>query len=301
MAERDERIVAITAAMPAGTGLSGFAQRFPKRFFDVGISEEHAAVFAAGLAAEGLRPVFAVYSTFAQRAVDCIIHDICLQKLPVTICLDRAGIVGDDGPTHHGVFDIALLRCIPNLVIMQPRDEAQLAHMLATAMAVEGASVIRYPRGAGPGAAVPQTPRALPVGQAEEIKPGTGAVIWALGDMQALGEQTVNWLQDRGVDAGLVDPRFVRPLDRDRLRAHLAGGLTVATLENGVLAGGFGSAVREAAAEDGCASQVLAFGWPDTFIPHGAPAVLMERYGLTPEAVGERIAAVAAAPPDGKG
>ena len=211
LAGTDERIVAITAAMPSGTGLSAFAEQLPGRYFDVGICEEHAVVFAAGLAAEGLRPVFAVYSTFLQRAVDCVIHDVCLQKLPVVLCLDRAGIVGDDGPTHHGVFDIALLRPVPGLIIMQPRDEAELCHMLKTALDCGQPAVIRYPRGSGPGAPIPDTFESLPIGKAEilrsptsDLRLPTSVYLWALGDMIPIAEAAADILAARGIPAGVA-------------------------------------------------------------------------------------------------
>lgn len=289
LAGTDERIVAITAAMPSGTGLSQFAGRFPRRFFDVGIAEEHAVVFAAGLAAEGFVPVFAVYSTFMQRAVDCIIHDVCLQKLHVVICLDRAGIVGDDGPTHHGVFDIPLLRPIPGLVIMQPRDERELANMLYTATREKRPFVIRYPRGSGAGAAVPDAFEAMEIGKAVELRPPREVVLWALGDMVPVAEQAADLLAGRNVAAGVVDARFVRPLDREMLARHAAGVTLVATIENGVLTGGFGTGVEECMRDAGFTGHILKFGWPDRFIPHGSSAELMQQFGLTAQAIAEQI------------
>ncbi len=290
VAAADARVVAITAAMCAGTGLQGFAKRFPKRFFDVGICEEHGAVFAAGLAADGYVPVYALYSTFSQRAVDCIIHDICLQKLPVVLCLDRAGIVGDDGPTHHGVFDIPLLRAVPNLIFMQPRDEAELAHMLHTAVGLGQPVAIRYPRGCGPGAAAPATLETLPVGRAEVLSEGADAVIWALGDMVPLARQAATLLGARGLAVGVVNARFIRPLDTELLLGQARAVPLVVTLENGVVTGGFGSAVAEALGEAGRACRVLRLGWPDAFIPQGKPEQLMREYGLTAESVAARVA-----------
>lgn len=327
LAEADTRIVAITAAMPTGTGLSQFAERFPDRFFDVGISEEHAVVFAAGLAAEGLVPVFAVYSTFSQRAVDCIIHDVCLQNLPVIFCLDRAGIVGDDGPTHHGVFDIALLRPVPGLIIMQPKDEAELANMLFTATRLNKPVVIRYPRGSGPGVPVPETFKELEIGKGEIVRecrvqnaecrtegssvfsqsaipqsgtgrqlapPGRGpqsAIIWlwALGDMVPVAEQTADLLEKHGLTAGVVNARFVRPLDKALLWKQSSEADMLVTLENGVVTGGFGSGVEEFLTGIWFRGHVLKFGWPDQFIPQGTPDVLMEQFGLTPEAIAKAI------------
>lgn len=289
LAAADPRLVAITAAMPAGTGLAGFAARFPERFFDVGIAEEHAVIFAAGLATRGLRPVFAVYSTFAQRAVDCVIHDVALQNLPVILCLDRAGIVGDDGPTHHGIFDLPLLRAVPNLVLMQPKDEAELAGMLASAVCWERPVVIRYPRGRGPGTPVPDQPVWLEPGRAEVIRPGLEVQIWALGDMIPIALQAATRLAEQGLSAGVVNARFIRPLDTVLLDEQARSTRVWATLENGVAAGGFGSAVAEHLAQSGVAGPVLRFGWPDAFIPHGDPHILFEQYGLTPDAIARSI------------
>jgi len=289
LAEQDERIVAITAGMTAGTGLSEFARKFPKRFFDVGISEEHAVVFAAGLAAAGLRPVFAVYSTFAQRAVDCIIHDVCLQKLPVVFCFDRAGIVGEDGPTHHGLFDLALLRPVPGLVIMQPKDEPELADMLFTAMQMDKPAVIRYPRGCGPGRPVPSVFQELKVGAAEVLQEGREVWLWALGDMVEVASRTASALHAWGVAAGVVNARFVAPLDQALLTKQAATAELIVTLENGVVSGGFGTAVEECLRGCGYRGKTLHIGWPNEFIPHGAPAVLMREYGLTADAIAARV------------
>ncbi len=289
LARQDKRIVAITAAMATGTGLSNFARAFPARFFDVGMSEEHAVIFAAGLAADGLRPVIAVYSTFAQRIVDYVIHDVCLQRLPVIFCLDRAGIVGDDGPTHHGVFDIALFRNVPNLIFMQPKDEAELAHMLYSATLWNRPVMIRYPRGCGPGTPLPDACLELPLGKAEVLREGQDVQLWALGDMPDLAQRVAERLAAAGLKAGIVNPRFIVPLDRDLLANQAAASRLIATLENGVISGGFGSAVGEALADLRYAGEFLRFGWPDRFIPQGAPDILYERFGLTDAAVAERI------------
>lgn len=283
LAERDTRIVAITAAMSAGTGLTGFARRFPGRFFDVGICEEHAVVFAAGLAAAGMKPVFAVYSTFSQRAIDCIIHDVCLQSLPVIICLDRAGIVGDDGPTHHGVFDIALLGSVPNLILAQPGDEAELANMLHSAMTWGKPVVIRYPRGTGRGIPVPEAYSDIPVGKAKIVREGKVIQIWALGDMLPLAERTAAILAGQGMSAGVVNARFVRPLDEELLSQHASSAQAIATIENGVVKGGFGTMVGALLAANHFEGAFLPFGWPDEFLPHGTIAELSSRCGLTPE------------------
>ena len=298
LAAEDERIVAITAGMCSGTGLSGFSKQFPGRLYDVGISEEHAVVFAAGLATEGIRPVFVVYSTFMQRAVDCLIHDVSLQNLPVVFCLDRAGIVGDDGPTHHGVFDIALLRPVPGLIIMQPRDEPELCHMLKTAFDCNQPVVIRYPRGTGQGHDVPATFETLEIGKAEVLRapqtsigtPQSSLVwFWALGDMIPLAEACADLLHEKGVEAGIVNPRFIKPLDAALLKEQATTARVIATIENGVITGGFGDGVAEVLCDAGFAGKVLRFGWPDEFIAHGTPAKLMETHGLTPDAIVERL------------
>ena len=297
LAKRDPSVVAITAAMCGGTGLTGFAQQFPDRFFDVGICEEHAVVFAAGLAAEGMRPFVAIYSTFMQRAVDCVMHDVCLQGLPVVFCMDRAGVVGSDGPTHHGVFDIAMLRCLPNLVFMQPRDEAELSRMLETAVRHPGPVAIRYPRdpaGAADAADVASTAEPLPVGVAEVVEPLTGdgppVWIWALGDFVSLACGTAALLRGRGVAAGVVNARFIKPIDRALLRQQAELGARFVTLENGSVAGGFGSALAEELDTLGVTNaRVHRFGWPDRFIPQGTSAGLREQFGLTPEALAQAI------------
>jgi 1-deoxy-D-xylulose-5-phosphate synthase len=287
---RDQRLVAITAAMQVGTGLSGFAERFPDRFFDVGICEEHAVIFAAGMATEGLRPVFAVYSTFAQRSVDCIIHDVCLQQLPVTFCLDRAGIVGDDGPTHHGVFDLALFRSIPNLILMQPADGVELVNMLYSATQWNSPVMIRYPRGVSPGFVMPDNPEELPKGQAHVLREGWEVQLWALGDMIPVAIEVADILAAKGYSVGVVNGRFINPIDRDLLGSQSELARLFATMENGVAAGGFGTAVEESLVEMTYPGRILRFGWPREFVPHGAPSILFERYGLTAEAIAERVA-----------
>ena len=295
LAAENSNVVAITAAMPLGTGLSDFAERYPDRFFDVGICEEHAVVFAAGMAARGLTPVFAVYSTFIQRSVDCIIHDICLQNLPVVICLDRAGVVGDDGPTHHGVFDISLLRPVPGLVIAQPKDETELANMLCTAVESGKPTVIRYPKASGPGRGIPDVFSPVETGRAEVISPagengGPVIWIWALGDMLPLADQTAVILRKKGFETGVVNARFIRPLDGNLLLEHADGAAVIITIENGVVTGGFGCGVEEFLSDSGTACRVLKFGWPDEFIPHGKPGELMASFGLTPGDIAERTA-----------
>jgi len=289
LAARDPRIVAITAAMQSGTGLSSYAKRFPERFFDVGISEEHAVVFAAGLATQGMIPVFAVYSTFIQRAVDYIVHDVCLQNLPVVICLDRAGIVGDDGPTHHGVYDIALLRHFPNLTIMQPFDGAELAHMLYSATQWKRPVVIRYPRDVSPGYVSPEPLDEIPHGQARVLREGWEIQFWALGDMIPMAIAAADRLVTKGYSAGVVNGRFVAPLDLNLLQTQAKLARAFVSLENGVANGGFGSAITESLADIGYQGRIIRNGWPDEFVPHGAPTILREKYGLTPEAIEEGV------------
>ena len=287
LADRDGSIVAITAAMCAGTGLEPFAQRHPKRFFDVGICEAHAVVFAAGLAVTGHRPVFAVYSTFLQRAIDCVMHDVCLQNLPVVLCVDRAGVVGSDGPTHHGVYDIPMLRCLPNLVMMQPADNAELASMLRTALTHNGPVAIRYPREPGPAVPLPPPHDAplLPIGKAQvRLAPRDGRAVWlwALGDMLPLAEKAAAQLTAQGHAVGIVNARFIKPLDAALLKAQAAAGaLRFITFENGATAGGFGTAVMEALAAADIRLPVQTLGWPDRFMPHGTLPQLLEDAGLT--------------------
>jgi 1-deoxy-D-xylulose-5-phosphate synthase len=289
LAAADNKIVAITAAMAVGTGLTNFARRFPKQFFDVGIAEEHAVVFAAGLATRGFIPVVAVYSTFAQRVVDYVIHDVCLQQLPVIFCLDRAGIVGDDGPTHHGIFDIALFRSVPNLVIMQPKDEAELANMLHSAIAWRRPVMIRYPRGCGPGQGLPETLAEIPFGKAEIVSAGETIQIWALGDMLEKAQRAAQKIAQAGLSAGIVNPRFIAPLDRELLQRQAEKAACFVTIENSTASGGFGSAVCEVLNDLRFKGTVLRFGWPDKFIPHGAFEKLAERCGLTDEAIAAAV------------
>jgi len=290
LAARDSSIVAITAAMRSGTGLMSFANRYPDRFFDVGICEEHAVIFAAGLATQGMTPVLPLYSTFSQRVVDYILHDVCLQNLPVVICLDRAGIVGDDGPTHHGVFDLALMRTFPGLTIMQPADGAELAHMLNSAIKWKCPVVIRYPRGICAGYVPPDQFEDVVPGKARVLREGWEIQIWALGDMIPMAISAADRLVTKGFSVGVVNARFVAPLDQDLLASQSRLARVFVTIENGVAAGGFGSAVAETLGELGYQGRVIRNGWPREFIPHGAPAILLEKYGLTAEALAERVA-----------
>jgi 1-deoxy-D-xylulose-5-phosphate synthase len=281
LADKDERIVAITAAMPNGTGLDLFRPHHPKRYFDVGIAEEHAVVFAAGMATRGFRPVCAIYSTFLQRAFDPIVHDVCLQKLPVLFCMDRAGLSGDDGPTHHGLFDIGYLRSIPNMVLMSPKDEDELADMMKTGLELPGPSAIRYPRGTVAGVARKEEPQAIPLGKAEVLKDGSDVAILGLGPMISLALELAARLEHDGFTAAVINPRFIKPIDREMLAAYAGKVSAFVTFEDHVKMGGFGTAVAEALQDLGSAVPVVRIGWPDQFIEHGKIEDLRKKYGLT--------------------
>ncbi|MEY2877750.1 MAG: 1-deoxy-D-xylulose-5-phosphate synthase, partial [Verrucomicrobiota bacterium] len=290
-AQADANIVGITGAMPSGTGLSHLATAVPRQFFDVGIAEEHAVLFAAGLATKGFRPVCAIYSTFLQRAYDQVIHDVALQNLPVTFCMDRAGLSPNDGPTHHGLFDLSYLRCVPNAVIMQPKDEDELVDMLHTSLQLPGPGFIRYPRGPGTGATIKPQPAALTVGQAEVLREGSNIMIWALGPMIADALKLAERLErEEHISVGVVNARFVKPLDRTLLLSHAACIPLLVTLEDHVLAGGFGSAVLEVLHEADCAVAVERLGWPDKFVEHGSSVDgLRAAYGLAPDDLHRRV------------
>jgi len=286
LAKRDSRIVAITAAMPEGTGLKKFGALFPKRFFDVGIAEQNAVTMAAGMATNGIKPVVALYSTFAQRAYDQILHDVCLQKLPVIFALDRAGIVGEDGPTHHGIFDYSFLRHIPNLVIMAPKDENELRHMLYTATQMNSPVVIRYPRGSGLGVPIDQPLQQLPIGTSEELRSGNDIVFLAAGVMAEPCQRASQLLAAQGIQAGVVNARFIKPLDEQMIRRLSRDVGIIVTVEDNILAGGFGSAVLEYINEQNFKwVKVLRLGFPDKFIEHGAREQLLTKYGLTTEGI----------------
>src|SRR3954449_10894140 len=288
--ERDPRVIGITAAMNSGTGLSILQKALPERYFDVGIAEQQGILFAAGAALSGMRPVAAIYSTFLQRAFDQIVHDVCLQNLPVTFCMDRAGLVGDDGPTHHGMFDIAYLRSLPNMVLMAPRDEAMLVHMLHTALHVDGPAAVRYPRGAGVGVELPAGPELVRVGTGEILREGERVALigYGTGVGKALG--AADLLAERGLDVTVADARFAKPLDELLLRSLAADHDLLVTVEEGVLAGGFGSAVWECLSDEGSlAPRILRVGLPDRYVTHGAPALLHEEVGFTPERIAERV------------
>jgi 1-deoxy-D-xylulose-5-phosphate synthase len=288
---RDKRVVGITAAMNSGTGLSILQKAMPDRYFDVGIAEQQAVLFAAGLALQGMRPVAAIYSTFLQRAFDQIVHDVCLQNLPVTFCMDRAGLVGDDGPTHHGAFDIAYLRPLPNITLMAPRDEAMLVHMLHTALQIDGPTAIRYPRGEAVGVEIPARPEPIDVGTGEILREGERVAIvgYGTGVQKALG--AADLLAEHGLDVTVADARFAKPLDAGLLAQLAAEHDLVVTVEEGVLMGGFGSAVWESLSEGGVAPRILRVGLPDRYVTHGAPALLHEEVGYTPARIAERISA----------
>jgi len=292
-ASADRRVVGITAAMPSGTGLTHLAQACPKQFFDVGIAEEHAVLFAAGLAVKGVRPVVAVYSTFLQRGYDPIIHDVALQRLPVTFCMDRAGLSPNDGPTHHGLFDLAYLRCVPHAVVMQPKDEDELVDMMHTALQHDGPAFIRYPRGPAVGVKIKERPAALPLGRAEVLREGTDLVLWALGSMVADALKLAARLaQEDGLSVGVVNARFAKPLDHELLHRQAAEVPLIVTLEDHVVAGGFGSAVLESLQQAGSAGAVERIGWPDQFVGHASDAAtLRAAHGLSPDAIRARVLA----------
>lgn len=282
-------ILAITAAMPSGTGLKAFGKAYPKRFFDVGIAEEHAMTLAAGMAAAGMHPVIALYSTFAQRAYDQLIHDVCLQNLPVTLCLDRAGLVGEDGPTHHGVFDLSYLRQMPNMCVMAPKDEEELRHMLATAIDIEGPSAVRYPRGCGLGVELTDSFEKLPIGKAEVLQAEGDIAFLAVGTMVEQAKKAAAILAEDGIKAAVVNMRFIKPLDRELLRGYAKSKKLLITAEENMLAGGFGSAVAEFLADEGLPVPLLRFGLPDRFIEQGTRSELFELCGLQPAEMAEKV------------
>ena len=277
---KDLRIVAITAAMPEGTGLDIFRDAIPERFYDVGIAEQHALTFAAGLAARGFRPVVAIYSTFLQRGYDQIIHDISLQKLPVVLAIDRAGLVGEDGPTHHGPFDISYLRCIPNLLLMAPKDEQELRDMLVTALKHQGPSAIRYPRGSGFGVNL-TAPQELPLVRAEKLREGKAGAILGLGIGATLGRQAAELLAAKGLEIEVWNARFASPLDEESIGGILARHKKVLTIEENVLAGGFGSSILELANRQQLKTDIQRLGLPDSFVEAGPRSLLLEKNGLS--------------------
>ncbi|MFO7749282.1 MAG: 1-deoxy-D-xylulose-5-phosphate synthase [Desulfobacteraceae bacterium] len=286
LAEKDPAIVAVTAAMPEGTGLVDFSQRFPDRFFDVGIAEQHAVTFAAGLASRGIKPVVAIYSTFMQRAYDQIVHDVCLESLNVVFALDRGGIVGEDGPTHHGLFDFAFLRSIPNMTVMAPKDENELARMLKTAVNHNGPAALRYPRGKGQGVDPASQTEPLSVGRGELLVQGNDLVIIAIGSRVPEAVKAAEQLKDRGIFASVVNARFVKPLDRKLILETAKKTGVVITVEEHLLDGGFGSAVLELLGDEGDFScRTRRIGIRDCFVEHGAPEILRRVHGVNAAAI----------------
>lgn len=292
IAKENSDIVAITAAMPDGCGLKNFSKQFPERFFDVGIAEPHAITLAAGLACQGKHPVVTIYSTFLQRAYDQILHDIALQNLPVTLTLDRAGIVGEDGATHQGIFDVSYLRHIPNLILMAPKDENEMRHMLYTATCLEQPAAIRYPRGNGLGVELDTNLKQLEIGRSEIIKQGTDVVLIALGDMVDPSVKASELLEHQGFSTGVVNARFVHPLDHNLLRKLARTSRILVTIEDNVLAGGFGSAVLESLNEAQLKwVRVLRLGLPNKFIEHGTRPEILQEYGLTANGIAGSVKA----------
>ncbi len=300
LARRDERVVAITAAMTEGTGLAPFARAFPDRFFDVGIAEQHAVTFAAGLAREGFRPFVAIYSTFLQRAFDQLVHDVALQRLPVRFVLDRAGIVGEDGPTHHGAFDLSYLRCVPNMIIMAPRDGEDLRAMIAVAREYdEGPVAIRFPRGAIPAIDAGEPRASVTIGRGELLRSGGDAVIVALGSMVYPSLEAARSIAREGIEASVIDARFAKPLDADLIAEATASGAPVVIVEENALPGGFGESVIEMLAARGLGNRVVPVGLPDRFVPHGKRDELLDQLGLSAGGLAARIVGLVGSLPRG--
>jgi 1-deoxy-D-xylulose-5-phosphate synthase len=290
LAREDANVIGITAAMPSGTGLNILEKALPKQFFDVGIAEEHAVLFAAGMATSGFHPVCAIYSTFLQRAYDQVIHDVALQNLPVLFCMDRAGLSPNDGATHHGLFDLAYLRCVPGVVIMAPANEDELADMMATGLAHEGPAFIRYPRGNAAGAPMKHFPEKIEIGKSKRLQSGKEIDIWAIGTMVADAERLAARLSEHGIDAGVVNARFAKPLDRDALIRSAKTHRLIVTMEDHAVTGGFGTAVTETLQDAGIQKPVERIGWPDEFVEHGSSVnVLRESARLSAEAILERV------------
>jgi 1-deoxy-D-xylulose-5-phosphate synthase len=289
-ADSNKNIVAITAAMPSGTGLGFFQAAHPDRYYDVGIAEEHAALFACGLATQGLKPFLAIYSTFFQRAYDMAIHDMAIQKLNVALCMDRAGLSGDDGPTHHGLFDIGYLRHIPNWVHMQPKDEDEFVDMLWTmANYNAGPIAIRYPRGSGTGAKPKPEPKLLEIGKAEVVQHGREVAIFGLGNMFEVAKEAARKLEEKGISVALINPRWIKPLDTGTLEFFARSVEVVCTIEDHVLHNGFGCAVMEHLYSQGIHTPMVRIGWPDEFIEHGSVPILRQKHGITADALVEKV------------
>jgi len=290
LAKADESIVAITAAMPGGTRLDIFKNELPERYYDVGIAEEHAALFACGLATRGIRPFLAIYSTFMQRAYDMIIHDMALQNLPVRLCMDRGGLSGDDGPTHHGLFDIGYLRHVPGLIFMQPKDETEMVDMLHfMAQYDDGPTAIRYPRGPIAGTPIASERRKIEIGKAEVVADGHDVALIGLGTMFEVAEQAKKLLEEKGYSVALINPRFIKPLDATVLKDYASKCRVVCTFEDHVIHNGFGAAVIELLHDAGINTPVERIAWPDEFVEHGKPDILRALHHLTPEAAVAKV------------
>lgn len=291
--EQDERIIGLTAAMPDGTGIDKVLEKFPERAFDVGIAEQHAITFCAGMACEGLKPAAAIYSTFLQRGFDQLIHDVCLQDLDVTFAMDRAGIVGADGPTHHGLLDITYLRGYPNIVVMAPKDEAEMRDMMLTAIEHPGPAALRYPRGNGVGVDISESPKIIEIGRGEVLREGADASIIAYGSMVYPSLAAADILAARGIKVQVINARFVKPLDADLILKAAAEHEAIITVEEGYLAGGFGSAVIELLEENGLQDsvKVARLGVPDEIVTHGDPKVLLGQYGLDADGIAAKVEA----------
>ena len=290
LAQSDKSLVGITAAMPAGTGLNILEESLPDQFFDVGIAEEHAVLFAAGMATSGFHPVCAIYSTFLQRAYDQIIHDVALQNLPILFCLDRAGLSPNDGATHHGLFDLSYLRCVPGVIVMAPADEDELADMIATGLAFQGPAFVRYPRGSAVGVEIKNSPSAIEIGKSKRLQPGKDIDIWAVGSMVADAEKLAARLSEHHIQAGVVNARFVKPLDTTQLTESAKSTSLIVSMEDQVVTGGLGTAIMEALQEAAIACPVQRIGWPDTFIEHGDSVTkLREENNLSSEKILEVV------------
>jgi 1-deoxy-D-xylulose-5-phosphate synthase len=298
LCQKDNWVIGITAAMPSGTGLKALEKALPNRYYDVGIAEEHAVIFAAGMATMGFHPICAIYSTFLQRAYDCLHHDVCLQDLPVVFCMDRAGLSANDGPTHHGLFDIAYLRCLPNLIAMAPKDEDELVDMMFTATHQKHPCFIRYPRGPAEGVTIKDIPRLLEIGKAEVIQNfsnngGRKAAFFALGNMQHLARKAGGQLAAEGYDVALINPRFTKPLDAASHEFFGRAADVVVTLEDHALMGGYGSSVLELFSDKHVTTPVVRVGWPDQFIEHASSVdYLRQKHGLTAENAVAQVKAV---------
>ncbi len=287
LAEQDKRIVGLTAAMPKGTGLDAFGKQFPERFFDVGIAEQHCVTLAAGLAKSGMKPVAAIYSTFLQRGYDQVIHDVCVQNLDVTFCLDRAGIVGEDGPTQHGVFDLSFLSAVPNMVVMAPKDENELGHMLKTAIDHRGPASLRYPRGSGIGVAIQNPYHSIEIGTSELVQKGSDVSLIGIGSCVPTIESAAKLLESRNINAEIINARFMKPLDERAIIKSIKKTGRVVTVEENVIQGGFGSAVSQLLIDKGINADIKCIGVPDSFVEQGPASMLRKRIGLNPENIAQ--------------